>query len=155
MCSDADNFMVSTNATDYYATVPNDTPLGTAVLNFSVVLNNIYWDSPVDRVFVQLSGESTALSIFGLTASGTDSQSVENIFLSGVNEEVMFSIYYSTMPPAMIEYPREYSLTLSINVIGQSSGMFLFDSTEGSASVKLTLPPEIGQLGIYVAYLAF
>ena len=146
--SDAENFTVSTNATDYYATVPNDTPLGTAVLNFSVVLNNIYWDSPVDRVFVQLSGESTALSIFGLTASGTDSQSVENIFLSGINEGVVFSIYYSTMPPTMIEYPHEYSLTLSISVIGQSSGMFLFDSTEGSAEVKLILPPEIGKLGI-------
>ena len=122
MHADQEFFEVSTNATEYYVSFTNDVRLGSAVLNFSVVLNETFWDSPVDQIYVQLAGDSTILDILGLQSDGLDSQRIETVSLSELNGEVGFSIYYTMFPSDSITYPYDFSLTITVLVIGLASG---------------------------------
>ena len=120
--ADQDLFEVSTNATEYYVSFTNDVTLGTAVLNFSVVLNETFWDSPVDQIFVQLAGDSTILNILGLQSDGLNSKRIETVSLSELNGEVGFSIYYTMFPSDSITYPYDFTLTIAVLVVGHTSG---------------------------------
>ena len=139
-----EGFRVATNATEYYTAFQNDIDLGTPVLNFSVVLNHTYWNSPVDRVYVGLEGDSTVTGILGLRSDGASTDSIESISLSDSNTAVAFSIYYTATPPQSVTYPYDFNFSMDIRVIGLALGTFLITAVAGSASGRITLPPEIG-----------
>lgn len=138
---DPEYFTVSTNATEYYTSFTSDVHVGTAVINFSVVLNHTYWDNPVETVFAELIGESTTLDIFGLTSDGVDSQTIPDTSLSEANTAVEFSIYYSMTPPDTVAYPFDFNLTINIIVVAQSSGTITIINTDGFARGRINPQP--------------
>ena len=140
--ADPDDFTVSPNATEYYVSFANDTPLGTAVTTFSVVLNHSYWDSPVDRVFVGLvhvGADDTILNSVGLQSNGADTYNIEAVNISEANREVEFSLYYNMVPPDTVSYPYDFSVMLEIRVIGRVSGIFLIEETDGFLNGRITI----------------
>ena len=141
LLADPEDFTVSPNATEYFVSFANDTPLFTAVTTFSVVLNHSYWDS-VDRVFVGLvhvGADDTILDIVGLQSNGADTHNIEEVSISETNREVEFSLYYDMIPPDTVSYPYDFSLTLEIRVIGQASGTFLIHNAEGFLNGRITI----------------
>ena len=142
LLADPEDFTVSPNATEYFVSFANDTPLFTAVTTFSVVLNHSYWDSPVDRVFVGLvhvGADDTILDIVGLQSNGADTHDIEEVLILETNREVEFSLYYTMLPPDTISFPYDFSLTLEIRVIGQASGAFFIHNAEGFLNGRITI----------------
>ena len=137
MYPDPENFTVSTNATEYYTSFTSDVTVGSAVINFSVVLNHSYWDTPVDTVHVELMGDSTTLNILGLTSDGERMQTLPSISLSETNRAVEFSIYYNMIPPETAPCPFDFNLTMKIIVVGQASGMLQIINTDGLAKGRI------------------
>ena len=122
----------------------NSVSVGTAVLNFSVVLNESFWDSPVDRVFVELDGDEVILDILGLKGDGQDGQDLESVSLSETEGVIELSIYYTMAPPNSATYPYDFNLTVNILVVGLAFGNFHINNNENRLiHGKITLPPGI------------
>ena len=122
---------MATNATDYYASFTSDVSLGSAVLNFSVVLNLTYWGSPVS-LQVELISNSTILDIVGLQSNGADQLNIDSV----IDRETVFSIYYNRTPPETVTYPYDFNLEIDVLVIGQQS----FDIICAHVNGRITLP---------------
>ncbi len=131
------------NATAYFANISADTPLGTSIIHFQIVINTTYFQSEQLPVVLSLTKNAQVQQIFKFENGDTEEEiqgnwSVETLPIVVLNRTVV----YANEPPAVIVLPEDFDFRLAVFVDGGSNVQIMeaqgFVTVTGAGKLVIT-----------------
>ena len=145
--ADAADYRVGINATNFVSEITTDTPLGTEIIKFRVVVQNEYFNNP-QAVLLSIVRNDQTERIFKLENGAND----EDIFY-GVLDPRPFpehqviiierGIIYDAEPPEGVVLPATFDFDINVVVVARSgSGLSPpFEDAMARGDVTVMFPP--------------
>ena len=147
------------DATAYYGSLQTDTPLGTEVFPFRIVIDrNRFTNNDISAIIVSLVRNNLVQSIFRFSDGSTDRQFLINLAggIDAANASRLFpeirlydsryilyedSVIYQQAPPSTLELPTALDFELNILVVGVVTTDVSSLNPFAVGTVSLTEPP--------------
>ncbi len=138
-------FIAATNATRYFFSFPDDTPVGTTLFKFTAYVDESVFTGGLFGIFVTISQSGTIQSLFSFD-SGTREKNYQGSTLNDLDRigaviAIPESIFLLRV--VLADDPVEFDFNLNIVPFGiDNSGTEITQDLDVTVSVTITRPPS-------------
>ena len=136
------NYVLSLNATTYYANLTSETPLDTAVFYLQLSINlSIVPEMAICDVVLRFNQNQLVQRLFEFEHGDNNVYHAINDLQSNGSQTIVRTSLNLTELPAANEYPVDVDMTITVSLLYMVSNMYFTDDTSARGIASIVMAP--------------